>query len=146
MLCARSSAIVVSQANGLAPGACSRGRGRAASRGQREQAADRAVELARVAAGEVGARRAVVGHEEGVADEHRVADHVGQVGRACGRDVHHDRSIVAEPEALAVLEQLVELRAVARELRAVVEDLSKTSCTRMFRAPMASLPPSCSCR
>ena len=48
---------------------------------QRLQPLDRAVELVRVAAGEIGARRAVVRHEQRVADKYRVLDLVGNVRR-----------------------------------------------------------------
>jgi hypothetical protein len=44
--------------------------------GQAEDLLDRVVERAGIAAGEVGARRAAVGHEQRVADEGRVAHHM----------------------------------------------------------------------
>ena len=84
------------------------------SGGSDSNAADRAVERVRVAAGEIGARRAVVGHEQRVADEHGVADPVGDVGRRMAGRVDHLGLELADLEALAVLEQMVEVAAVGR--------------------------------
>ena len=82
-------------------------------RRERQQLLDRAVEGARVAAGEVGPRRAVVGHEQGVAAEDRVADPVGDAGRGVARRVEHRGVDAADLEGLAVDEEVVELAAVA---------------------------------
>ena len=50
---------------------------------------DRAIERARIAAGKIGARGAVVGHEQRVADKDIVADLVADAGRRVARRVHH---------------------------------------------------------
>ena len=94
--------------------------------GQREQLADRAVELPRVAAGEVAAGGAVVGHEQRVADEGGVADRRRSCRPACGRacGAPGPRS-TPSVNRVAVGEQAVELAAVALELGAGVEDLAE---------------------
>jgi glyoxylate carboligase len=85
---------------------------------------DRAEQLARAAAREVGARRAGIRHE-GVADERRVTDHVDNVGRGMARSVHDLRRDLAQPEGVAGLEQHVELAAGALDLGAGVENLAE---------------------
>ena len=57
-----------------------------------------------VAAGEIGARRAEIGHEQRVADERRILDLVGDVGGGVARRVDHLDIEFADLEALAVLE------------------------------------------
>ena len=85
---------------------------RRVSGGRLEEPADRAVELVGVAARKIGARRAVVRHEQRVADEDRVADPVADVGgRVPGRVEDLDLE-PAERELLAVGEQLVEVATV----------------------------------
>jgi hypothetical protein len=66
-----------------------------------------------------------VRHEQRVADERGVADHVGHVGRGVAWGVHDPRRDLAQPEGVAVPEQHVELAAVALELGAGVEDLAE---------------------
>src|SRR5207247_1752896 len=56
---------------------------------QREDSPDGPVQLARIAARKVGARRAIIGHEQGVADEHRVADSVANASRRVAGRRHH---------------------------------------------------------
>ena len=82
------------------------------SGGSARQAPDRAVELVGVAAGEVGAGGAVIRHEHRVADEHRILDLVGDVGRGVPGRVQHLHVELADLEALAILEQVVEVAAV----------------------------------
>ena len=71
------------------------------------------VELARVAAGEIGARGAVVGHEQRVADEDRVADPVGDAAGVWPGDVDHLGLQPADAKRSPSREEPVELRAVA---------------------------------
>jgi hypothetical protein len=59
------------------------------------------------------ARSAVVGHEDRVPDEHRVADAVGNVSRRVARQVHDLDCEAAERQHLAVGQQTVELAAFA---------------------------------
>ena len=73
----------------------------------------------RVAAREIGTGRAVVGHEQRVADEHRVLDLVGDVGRRMAGRVEHLRLELADVEALAVLEQVIEVAAVGLQIGGV---------------------------
>ncbi len=93
--------------------------------GQPHQPSDRAEQLARVAAREVGARGAVIGHEHGVADEGGVADQIGHVRRRVARHVQRYHRYAADAEAVAVTEQTVELGAVPGEGGAFVEDLAE---------------------
>ena len=125
MLWARSSPTVVSHRMSRPFGAVVVAHEEPHRVGQRQHPLDRVVERARIAAGEVGAGRAAVGHEQRVADEGRVADHVRHAGgRVAGR-VQRVRRHGADRVAVAVLEQAVELRAVALELGALVEDLAE---------------------
>lgn len=78
-----------------------------------------------VAAGEVAAGSAVVGHEQGVADEGCVADQVSHAGRGVTRGVDSAGLDVADPEGFAVVEQVVELAAVGGEFRLGVEQLAE---------------------
>jgi hypothetical protein len=68
---------------------------------------------------EVRARGAEVRHEHGVADEHCIADLVGHAGRRVARRIDHLRVDGADLEMLAVLEQVIKLRAVARHVHGV---------------------------
>jgi hypothetical protein len=86
---------------------------------------DRAVQGPGVAAGEVAARRAVVGHEHGVAGKDSVADDIGQTGRGMAGHMQHRGLQPADLEPVAVVEQMVELAAVAAEVGPFVEDLAE---------------------
>jgi hypothetical protein len=55
---------------------------------QCEQSLDRAVDLSRITAGEVGPCRAEVRHEQRIADEDGIADSVGDIRRRMTRHVH----------------------------------------------------------
>ena len=73
----------------------------------------------------IAARRAEIGHEERVAHKRRVPDHIGQAGgRVAGR-VQDIRAHLPDHQAVAFAEQPVELRAVALEPGAFVEDLAE---------------------
>ena len=85
-------------------------------RRQGEQPLDGAIELARITAGEVGPGRAEVRHEQRVADEDRLADLVGDVGRRMPRHVHDLDLERAERETLTIGKQVVELAAVAAQI------------------------------
>lgn len=55
-------------------------------RRQGEDLLDRPIELTRVAAGKIAARRAVVRHEQSVADKGRITENIGHaIGRMPGR-------------------------------------------------------------
>ena len=75
--------------------------------------------------GKSAARGAGIGHEQRVADERGIADHVGHVRRRVAGRVHDPRADLAQPEPVAVVEQDVELAAVALEFAAGVEDLAE---------------------
>ena len=93
---------------------------------QRQNALDRTEQFSGAAAGEIGPRGAAVRHEQRVAHEGGVADqerHAG--GRVPGR-LQRGGFERADGEDVAVLDQPVELRAVALELGAFVEDLAKS--------------------
>src|SRR6516225_1153282 len=72
---------------------------------ERQDAAGGAVQCTRVATGEVGARGAVIGHKERVADEGGVADHIGHTGRRVARCMQGDRVEVAHSKERAIGEQ-----------------------------------------
>src|SRR3546814_6840709 len=90
-------------------------------RRQGQDALDRAIELARTAAGEVAAGGAVIRHEQRVADEDRIADDIADAGRRMARRMHHPDIQSPDPEGVAVAEQAVELRAIGHELRPRIE-------------------------
>ena len=94
-------------------------------RRQLENAAQRAEQLACIAAGEVGTRGTIVGHEHRVADEHRIADHIGIVCGGVAGDVQDRHGNLADPELVAVLPQLIEIRPVALEVATRVEQLAE---------------------
>ena len=83
---------------------------------QRQNALDRPIERAGVAAGKVGARSAVVRHEHRVADEYRVTYPVRYAGRRMTGRVDDLAVERADLEALAVLEQMIELGTIARHV------------------------------
>ena len=90
-------------------------------RRQFEQSPHRAVELARVAAGKIGACGADIRHEHRIADEYRVTDEIGHVGRRVARHMQGFRLQSADAELLAVRKQVVELAAVGQETALQVE-------------------------
>jgi hypothetical protein len=93
--------------------------------GQAQDLLDRVVERAGIAAGEIGTGRAAIGHEQRVADEGRVAHHMGHAGRRVAGRVDREGAHAADHVGVAILEQRVELAAVALELGAFVEDLAE---------------------
>ena len=86
---------------------------------------DRAVERRRIAAGEVAARGAEIGHEQRVADKAGIADMIDLTGRRMARRPDRLGLEPADLEALAILEQMVELRAVMGKARPGIEDLAE---------------------
>ena len=90
-----------------------------------EQAPDGTEQCRGVAAREVGARRADIRHEQGVAREDRVTDLIGHAGGRVAGHGQHAEPERARHEGLAVAPQPVELRAVAAEVLAGVEDLTE---------------------
>jgi hypothetical protein len=98
--------------------------------GQGQQPPDRPVERSGVAAWKVGPRGAVVGHEDGIADESGVANHIGQVKRGMTRHMEDNGLEVADVET-AILEQPVERRSVAGKVGIDLEQVP--------RAPGSSL-------
>ena len=86
-------------------------------RRQGQQAPDRAVQCPGVTAGKVAPRRAVIGHEQGVAHEHRFTKAIGSTGwRVTGHE-HHLTRQHAQWDAFSLLEKMVELRAILFETR-----------------------------
>ncbi len=84
--------------------------------GQLQQPLDRTIELVCVAAREIGARSAVVRHEQRVADEHGVANLVGQVRRRMARRVQDLDDEFPNAERFAVREQAVKIAAVGPQV------------------------------
>jgi len=92
---------------------------------QGQQALDGVVQLRGIPARKVGARRAHVGQEQGVADEDRILDLVGHVGRRVAGHVQGRDRQATDLEALAVGQQAVELAAVGQEAALEVEDAAE---------------------
>ncbi|MNE29000.1 hypothetical protein D3C80_1224650 [compost metagenome] len=93
--------------------------------GEGQQAADRPVQGACVGAGEVAARRTVVGHEQRVADEHRrfttIHHHITHACRGVPRGVQGTGVQVADAKTFLVLKQYIELAAVPGKTRLGIE-------------------------
>ena len=85
-------------------------------RRQREQPLDRTIELRGVAARKIGARGAVVRHEQRIADEHRIADLVANIGRRMTGRVHHLDGKLTDAERLAIGKQVVEVTAIRAQI------------------------------
>jgi hypothetical protein len=90
-----------------------------------EGALDRAIERARIAARKIGAGRAAIGHEQRVTHEGGITNHMGHAGRCVSGGVHDEDRHRADLIGIAILEQPVELAAIAPELGALVEDLAE---------------------
>ena len=75
-----------------------------------------------VAAGEVAARSAHIGHEERIAHEHRITHLVGHAGRGVAGHRQRLRLQGANRKGVAVFKQVVELAAVGSEFRLQMED------------------------
>ena len=84
------------------------------------------IELVSVAARKIGARRAVIGHEQGIADKGRVRDLVSDIRRRMTRRVDHFGIQFADLETFAILEQMIEIAAVGLEI-SCVKDRSENS-------------------
>src|SRR3546814_18341710 len=65
---------------------------------------------------EIGARRAVVGHEHRIADEDNVADRIGDACRRMARDVEHGDREVADRKTFAIRPDPAEVRTVQAKL------------------------------
>ena len=74
------------------------------------------VEFPRIAAREVCTRRTVVRHEQRVSDEHSIFDLVSDVGRRMSWHMHHLGPERTDLKTLAILEQMIELNALARHV------------------------------
>ncbi|MCW0466726.1 hypothetical protein NB705_003799 [Xanthomonas sacchari] len=81
---------------------------------QRVQPLDRTVQRGRVAAGEIAARGAAVGHEQRIAREQRIADQVGDAVAGVAWHGDHLRLHITDREALAIGEQVIEAAARLR--------------------------------
>src|SRR4029453_17889145 len=94
-------------------------------RRERQYLSNGAIELSCIAAREIGTGCAVVRHEERIPDESCIADDIGHAGRRVAGGVHGVSFDRAELERVAILEEAIELAAVALELGAGIEDLSE---------------------
>ena len=93
--------------------------------GHLQYALDAVVELAGIPAREIAACGATVGHEERVAREGRVADDMDHAGRRVAGGVEGERLHRADFVGVAIFKERVELRTIALELGAFVEDFAK---------------------
>src|SRR3954470_10778619 len=64
-----------------------------------------AIELARAPAGKIGARGAVIRHEQRISDEYRITDDKGHAGRRVTRGMEDAHFQLADLELLAVHEK-----------------------------------------
>ncbi len=91
-------------------------------RGQAQNFAGRGVQGFGVAAREVAASGAHIGHEHGVAHKHRVAKLVSHASRGVARHIHGVASQAAHVDGVPIGKQMVKLRAVQLEAGFHVED------------------------
>lgn len=89
--------------------------------GKRIEFLDGVIERGRAGAGKIRARRAHIGHEDGIAHEHRFAHMVAYTGGRMARRVDDLHLNAADGEHFAFPEQVVELRAVERGVMPVVQ-------------------------
>lgn len=67
--------------------------------------ADRAIECRRIPARKIGARGAVIGHEQRITDKGCIADQIGYAGGSMPRRVHYGDAEVTERQAFAFAHQ-----------------------------------------
>src|SRR5690606_38570570 len=84
-----------------------------------------AIKGASVASWEIGTGGAAVRHEQRVSDKGCIAHDVGHAGRGMARRMEHADVHRADPVAVSIIEQPVELRSVALEPGAFVEYLAE---------------------
>ena len=77
-----------------------------------ENLADRAVKRTGIAARKIRPCRAIVRHEQRIADKGHVIDQIGDTGRRVPRRVHHGDLRVAEGQRLAIVQKHVEHFAI----------------------------------
>ena len=86
---------------------------------QTQDAMDGLVQRGRVAAREVGPCGAIVRHEERIADEGRVIDHIGDAGRCMAGRMDDAYGQLAERERVAIVEQGIEGATVRADITCV---------------------------
>ena len=94
---------------------------------EREYLADRAIELARIAAREVAARGAVVRREQRVTDECGVTEHIGHAIVRVPRRMHDQQFQLTQRAAITVREQAIELTPVGRPVTPHIEDVPEVT-------------------
>ena len=92
---------------------------------QLQDALDRAVQLARIAARKVGPGRAHIGHEQGIADKHGAVDPISHISRRVTGHQQRGGRHRANHEGLTVAKQVVELAAVRGKTRFEIKHLAK---------------------
>ena len=109
------------------------------SGGKRQNALDGAIELARIAAGEVAAGGAEIRHENRIANEHSIPNDVGDTGWRVARRMQHAGLQAADFERLAIGPKVIELRAICREFRAKVQQFAERNLHLINRAADSDL-------
>ncbi len=92
---------------------------------QRQHALDRVVEHARIPTREISTRRAAIRHEQSISHKGGIANHMGHAGRRMAGCIKDKSLHPADAVAVTILEQGVELAAIALEFGAFIEDLAE---------------------
>src|SRR3546814_1862691 len=84
-------------------------------------AAERPEQKNSIAARKISARRAVIGHEHRVADEHHVADHISNTSWRMTGNMEHGNWQFANCETVAIGPETIEIRAITAKSGSGVE-------------------------
>src|SRR3546814_5512581 len=90
-------------------------------------AAERPEQKNSIAARKISARRAVIGHEHRVADEHHVADHISNTSWRMTGNMEHGNWQFANCETVAIGPETIEIRAITAKFGSGVEDVAEHS-------------------
>src|SRR3546814_4306592 len=90
-------------------------------------AAERPEQKNSIAARKISARRAVIGHEHRVADEHHVADHISNTSWRMTGNMEHGNWQFANCETVAIGTATIEIRAITAKFGSGVEDVHEHS-------------------
>src|SRR3546814_4928682 len=84
-------------------------------------AAERPEQKNSIAARKISARRAVIGHEHRVADEHHIADHISNTSWRMTGNMEHGNWQFANCETVAIGPETIEIRAITAKFGSGVE-------------------------
>src|SRR3546814_5820609 len=95
--------------------------------GELKDAAKRPEQKNSIAARKISARRAVIGHEHRVADEHHIADHISNTSWRTTGNMEHGNWQFANCDTVAIGPEKIEIRAITAKFGSGVEDVAEYS-------------------